>query len=130
MGDLARSMAAHPANGRPRKRTLFRINWAAIVTVIVALVVGIVIGMGIQFQVTLAADPYHGAPVCTDAIADAGGICHGEPISAVETVSPGILIVPCAQEDSHDCFWDAATMGNGQGTSFVNLAGIYYYPRD
>ena len=26
-----------------------------------------------------AADPWHGVPVCTDQIADAGGICHGEP---------------------------------------------------
>ena len=26
-----------------------------------------------------AADPWHGVPVCTDQIADAGGVCHGEP---------------------------------------------------
>lgn len=26
-----------------------------------------------------AADPWHGVPWCTDAIADAGGICHGDP---------------------------------------------------
>lgn len=25
------------------------------------------------------ADPYGGTPQCTNAIADAGGICHGEP---------------------------------------------------
>lgn len=26
---------------------------------------------------------------------------------------------PCATEDSVSCFWDATTMGNGQGSSFV-----------
>lgn len=26
--------------------------------------------------------------------------------------------VPCATEDSTDCYWDADTMGNGEGASF------------
>lgn len=35
-------------------------------------------GMGHDI-VTTTDDPYNGVPECTDAIADAGGICHGEP---------------------------------------------------
>lgn len=26
---------------------------------------------------------------------------------------------PCATEDSTSCYWDADTMGNGQGTSYT-----------
>jgi len=36
------------------------------------------------------------------------------------------LNTPCANEDSSDCYWNAATMGNGTGTSFVNLGGNIY----
>jgi hypothetical protein len=68
-------------------------------------------------------DPYNGVPQCTDAIADAGGICHGEPIPN----HPTITLIPCPTEDSADCYWNAATMGNGQGRSFVNIDGNYYY---
>lgn len=33
----------------------------------------------------------------------------------------------CEQEDSQNCYWDASTMGNGTGRSFVNLNGTYFY---
>lgn len=36
---------------------------------------------------------------------------------------------PCPSEDSSNCYWDATTRGNGQGTSFVNLNGVTYYAR-
>jgi hypothetical protein len=36
----------------------------------------------------------------------------------------------CATEDSSNCFWDAAVQGNGQGTSFVDIDGVAYYPVD
>jgi hypothetical protein len=50
----------------------------------------------------------HGsAPRCTDAIADAGGVCWGEPLP------------PCPTEDSTGCYWDAALAGNGRGESFI-----------
>ena len=36
----------------------------------------------------------------------------------VEILTPEIL-VPCATEDSLNCYWDAETMGNGIGNSYV-----------
>lgn len=33
---------------------------------------------------------------------------------------------PCATEDSANCTWDATTHGNGQGTSFIDIAGVTY----
>lgn len=51
--------------------------------------------------------PYGGLPQCTDQIADAGGMCHGEPLPA------------CPTEDSTGCYWDAETMGNRQGHDVV-----------
>ena len=36
---------------------------------------------------------------------------------------------PCPTEDSvgHDCYWNARTMGNGQGRSFVSVDGRVFY---
>lgn len=42
-------------------------------------------------------------------------------------VFPTYSVGPCATEDATDCYWDAARMGNGVGTSFVNIGGVYYY---
>lgn len=30
---------------------------------------------------------------------------------------------PCVTEDSRNCYWNARTMGNGGGKSFVDLGG-------
>lgn len=50
--------------------------------------------------------------------------------SSAPAATPGALptytLPPCPTEDSDDCYWDAARMGNGQGTSFVSLQGITY----
>lgn len=40
------------------------------------------------------------------------------------------LSTPCAMEDSANCYWDAASRGNGEGTSFVDIEGTAYYFRD
>lgn len=40
---------------------------------------------------------------------------------------PTYTLPPCATEDSDNCYWNAATMGNGTGTSFINLDGVTYY---
>jgi hypothetical protein len=54
------------------------------------------------------------------------------PADAVPTSNGGYLptltLPPCVSEDSVNCYWDAARMGNGTGTSFVNIDGVYYYP--
>lgn len=31
------------------------------------------------------------------------------------------ILPPCATEDSTQCYWDAQTMGNGRGRSFIAL---------
>lgn len=76
------------------------------------LMAGILLGMLIMgvlaWGFILVTDaPATGAPRCTDAIADAGGTCYGEPLP------------PCPTEDSVGCYWDAATMGNGTGRSYT-----------
>lgn len=38
-----------------------------------------------------------------------------------------VVLKPCASEDSDNCYWDAATRGNGRGTSFVVIRGQYFY---
>lgn len=39
-----------------------------------------------------------------------------------------VTLSPCSQEDSDNCYWDAAHRGNHQGTSFITLDGVTYYP--
>lgn len=31
------------------------------------------------------------------------------------------LLPPCQYEDSSNCYWDAATRGNGEGQSFAHV---------
>jgi hypothetical protein len=46
---------------------------------------GLIVALAVTLSILTAhvvrvnADPYRGWPACTHAIADAGGICHGEP---------------------------------------------------
>lgn len=40
----------------------------------------------------------------------------------------GPVLPGCTQEDSEDCYWDAVTMGNGIGTSFIRWGGVTYVP--
>ena len=35
--------------------------------------------LGTLSDLQVSRDPYGGVPACTDQIADAGGVCHGEP---------------------------------------------------
>ena len=37
------------------------------------------------------------------------------------------VLPACPTEDSDMCAWDAATQGDGTGTSFVSLFGTAYY---
>lgn len=91
--------------------------------------------------VDLPVNEHGNVPPCTDAIADAGGICWGSgPVTVVgepavvkasdpapAAVTAPADLPPCAVEDADNCYWDAATMGNGTGRSFVTLHGVTYY---
>lgn len=44
-----------------------------------------------------------------------------------EYVYGGLSIPECATEDSTNCYWNAATMGNGTGSSFIDIDGTAYY---
>jgi hypothetical protein len=37
------------------------------------------------------------------------------------------VLAPCPAEDSANCFWDAATRSNHQGSSFVDINGTLIY---
>lgn len=49
---------------------------------------------------------------------------------ATVIVAPLVLMLPpCPYEDSSNCIWDASKQGNGQGRSFVDIAGhVFYVP--
>lgn len=38
-----------------------------------------------------------------------------------------LALPACEFEDSHNCRWNAQTMGNGEGRSFIDVAGITFY---
>lgn len=37
------------------------------------------------------------------------------------------MMPPCVTEDSTGCYWNAQTMGNGEGRSFVALGELVIY---
>jgi hypothetical protein len=51
--------------------------------------------------------------------AEPGGVADPASIMAA-------LETPCVVEDAENCYWDAAAMGNGTGSSFVNVEGSIY----
>jgi len=70
------------------------------------------------------------APYTPPTMAPDPGSAASIPVpTTAGTVEPGgnRVIPPCAVEDATNCYWDAATMGNGQGRSFINWNGVYYY---
>ena len=38
-----------------------------------------------------------------------------------------LFLPACEFEDSANCYWDAASSGNGLGSSFVDINGTAYY---
>jgi hypothetical protein len=51
-----------------------------------------------------------------------------EPMTPNGGYFPTLTLRPCPVEDADNCYWDAARMGNGQGTSFITVDGVTYYP--
>lgn len=60
-------------------------------------------------------------PVATVYETDRGPFTDEHPVWAVA------LSTPCETEDSTDCYWNAATMGNGLGDSFVSIGDATFY---
>jgi hypothetical protein len=82
---------------------------------------GMIIGIG-GIAMTAACLPDNPAPAPQPTVID----CTATDCSK-DIPGDNYTIVPCAQEDDTDnCYWDAATRGNGQGTSFVWLNGKFY----
>jgi len=72
--------------------------------------------------------PMYGAPKPV-AMPPAGSAASIPVPPTVGNAEPGDRVIPpCENEDSPNCYWDAATMGDGTGTSFINWDGVYYYP--
>lgn len=71
-----------------------------------------------------------GTQGCTDGMpcSELPPVPVGEPTTPNGGYFPTLNLRPCLNEDSEDCYWDAARMGNGQGTSFIRLGGVTYYP--
>ncbi len=84
----------------------------------------------VQEQDSAEVAPAPVAPTCEEQ-----GLITAEDMTCVPTdyyeapapEYPIYTLPPCATEDSDNCYWNAATMGNGTGTSFINLDGVTYY---
>lgn len=126
------------------RQSNFRIRWDRIGGVFV---LGLLAGAGAVG--CLAAYDSQDIPPCTDRVATDGGICEGALVEEVEDYSdvdreleplpaesstvpdwvPATITDPCPVEDSWNCYWDAANMGNGDGSSFwTDAEGETHYP--
>lgn len=63
-----------------------------------------------------------------------GGITIGHDVlpqdtkPVVNTVYDNTLhIMPCIEEDSRNCQWNADVVGNGEGRSFIDYNGRVFY---
>lgn len=86
-------------NAPPSRRDVHRrfiVNWAAVATVLGAAFLALCIGAML------------GAGIVMNAVAD-------------RSLNMGDTLLPCPTEDSVGCYWDAETMGNGQGHDIVEL---------
>jgi hypothetical protein len=104
-----------------------RPHWASmLVAALVGAGAGAVWGMAVTGEQLVAGPVIERdlVPACTDAIADAGGICIGEPADQ----SAVIELPPCPTEDSDQCIWSADEQGNGVGSDFIRLNGTTYLP--
>lgn len=45
----------------------------------------------------------------------------------IESKDNGFSLPACATEDSDNCIWNAETMGNGKGRSFIVRDGVVTY---
>lgn len=50
--------------------------------------------------------------------------------AAATLLLAGCAFPACEYEDSSNCMWNAETQGNGQGQSFIDIAGRAYHLGD
>ena len=48
-------------------------------------------------------------------------------VLAALALTAATLASPCQTEDSYNCTWYADVQGDGQGTSFIDIAGLTIY---
>lgn len=84
---------------------------------IIAAVVGIAIGTAACATIALANTPHH------DDDTFVSGVVLLDNGAVVDTAT----MPACASEDATDCYWDAASAGNGEGRSFVDVDGTAFY---
>ena len=63
--------------------------------------------------------PIHWADMCTDTPYSDGMPAPIAPVPTTEPV-PFPPLEECEQEDSVNCFWNACSRGDGNGTSFIS----------
>ncbi len=103
-----------------RSSTNFRVRWVEVILTLAVMGLTAALTFVVLEQLsdeTPTYPPDTTAPHCTDAIADAEGICYGEPLE------------PCITEDQvePDCYWDSSVRGNGTGWNFIVLDRTVYY---
>ena len=86
------------------------------------------IGTALVFAASACPDP---APAPAPTVAPASDSAAAIAVPADVLAKAGLTdgVPPCATEDSDDCYWDAPTMGNGHGRSFVVIDGHYFFGR-
>jgi hypothetical protein len=52
---------------------------------------------------------------------------YAPQLAAASVVNEDPALPACEYEDSDNCYWDASSVGNGEGISFVTLNGVTYY---
>lgn len=108
--------------------TSFHVHWRRVAGTVTA---GMLVAGGAITWLNMYEDQE--IPRCSD---ETTGICEGAPLDVIEQSAAPVQnsetdwtqgLPPCAQEDSDNCYWDAANMGNGKGKSFVTIDGTTTY---
>lgn len=96
---------------------------AVVATVTVAVAVVVAVGRGVRALHRLYRERRHGGArgaVVVFAVVVAFAVAVMVAVSAFVSVAS---LPPCATEDSTACYWNAETMGNGRGDSFIADGG-------
>jgi hypothetical protein len=92
----------------------------------------VVVAAGGGFLAATAVSPATAAPTAAPkpvptATATAAPETLAKPLNSVATDDGALYLPPCAEEDSHNCYWNAKVAGNGHGESFLDWHGQTVY---